>query len=88
MRLPRHSTVVAYLALFVSISTGGAFAATHLAPNSVGSTQIRSESVKYSDIDRSVWDKFLAELTDDTPETDNCDDPDLVGRDREEAGCP
>ena len=33
-------------------------------------------------------DKFLAELTDDTPETDNCYDPDLVGRDREEAGCP
>ncbi len=54
MRLPRHSTVVAYLALFVSVGTGGAFAATQLAPNSVGSAQIRPGSIRMSDLNPST----------------------------------
>ncbi len=50
MRLPRHCTVVAYLALFASVSTGGAFAAIALAPNSVGSAQIKSGAIRLNDI--------------------------------------
>lgn len=48
--IPGHATVAAYLALFASVSTGGAFAATQLAYNSVGSEQIRPGSVRLSDL--------------------------------------
>ena len=47
---PKHSTVIAYLALFSSLGTGGAFAATQLARNSVGSRQIRTGAVQLSDL--------------------------------------
>jgi formylglycine-generating enzyme required for sulfatase activity len=59
-RRPHHSTVVAYLALFVALATGGAYAtskigandikrnaitAKQLRPRSVGTTEIRNHSV-------------------------------------------
>lgn len=48
--IPKHSTVAAYLALFASLTTGGALAATQLAPNSVGSRQIRTHAIQLSDL--------------------------------------
>ena len=45
LRRPSHTTVVAYLSLFLVVSGGAAFAATHLAKNSVGAKQIRKNAV-------------------------------------------
>lgn len=53
MRLPRHSTIVAYLALFAALG-GSATAATALKRNSVGSAQIRNGSVHVSDLAKSA----------------------------------
>lgn len=44
MKLPRHNTVIAYLALFVALG-GSAYAATQLPKNSVGSKQLKSNAV-------------------------------------------
>lgn len=44
MKLPRHATVVAYLALFCAL-TGGAYAAITLPKNSVGAKQIKTGAV-------------------------------------------
>lgn len=44
MKLPRHNTVIAYLALFVALG-GSAYAATQLPKNSVGSKQIKRNAV-------------------------------------------
>jgi hypothetical protein len=51
--LPRHGTVVAYLALGVALS-GTAYAATALPRNSVRSVQIKNGQVKTADIARSA----------------------------------
>lgn len=45
MTRPTHTTVVAYLALFIALGTGTAFAASHLAKNSVGPKQLKKNSV-------------------------------------------
>ena len=42
---PSHTTVVAYLSLFLVVSGGAAFAASHLAKNSVGAKQIKKNAV-------------------------------------------
>jgi len=44
VKLPRHNTVIAYLALFVALG-GSAYAATQLPKNSVGSKQIKPNAV-------------------------------------------
>lgn len=49
LRRPRHSTVVAYLALFVSLG-GTGYAAIKLPANSVGSREIKPRSVQTSDL--------------------------------------
>ena len=47
--MPRHSTIVAYLALFTALG-GTSYAATTLDRNSVGTAQIRNGSVKPADL--------------------------------------
>lgn len=44
MLMPKHSTVVAYVALFIALG-GTSYAAVKLPKNSVGSTQIKSNAV-------------------------------------------
>lgn len=44
MKLPRHNTVIAYLALFVALG-GSAYAATQLPKNSVGPKQLKANAV-------------------------------------------
>jgi hypothetical protein len=53
-RIPKHSTVAAYLALFLALGTGGASAATALRANSVGTKQIRNGSVRMADLAQSA----------------------------------
>jgi hypothetical protein len=48
-----HGTVVAYLALFVALG-GGAYAATQLPANSVGTAQLKSGAVTPSKLNRTV----------------------------------
>ncbi len=45
MRRPSHTTLVAYLALFLALGAGGAMAAGKLAKNSVGANQLKKNSV-------------------------------------------
>jgi hypothetical protein len=45
LRRPSHTTIVAYLSLFLVVSGGAAFAASHLAKNSVGAKQIKANAV-------------------------------------------
>lgn len=45
MTRPARTTVVAYLALFLALGAGTAFAATQLAKNSVGPKQLKKNSV-------------------------------------------
>jgi hypothetical protein len=45
LRRPSHTTIVAYLSLFLVVSGGAAFAASHLAKNSVGAKQIKKNAV-------------------------------------------
>lgn len=49
MRLPNHTTLAAYGALFLALTTGGAYAATVLPKNSVSSRQIKDRSVRLAD---------------------------------------
>jgi hypothetical protein len=48
-RVVRHNAV-AFLALFVALGTGGAYAATHLARNSVGTAQLKNNAVVSSKV--------------------------------------
>ena len=48
-RAPRHTTVVAYLALFVALG-GSSYAAVSLKAGSVGSRELRNGSVRYADL--------------------------------------
>jgi hypothetical protein len=43
MRLPSHTTVVAYLALFVAVATGGAYAIS-----------VQSDSIKSRHLDENI----------------------------------
>jgi hypothetical protein len=52
---PRHSTVVAYLALFIALG-GGAYAATVVKRNRVISSSIRNGHVKRVDVGRNAID--------------------------------
>ncbi len=45
LRRPSHTTIAAYLSLFLVVSGGAAFAASHLAKNSVGAKQIKKNAV-------------------------------------------
>jgi hypothetical protein len=45
LRRPSHTTVAAYLSLFLVVSGGAAFAASNLAKNSVGAKQIKKNAV-------------------------------------------
>lgn len=59
-RIPRHSTIVAYAALFAALG-GTATAATALKANSVGARQIQTAAVRSGEIkDRSVQTRDLA----------------------------
>lgn len=49
MRKPQHSTVVAYLALFVAMG-GTSYAAVKLPANSVGSRELKNRSVRMADL--------------------------------------
>lgn len=61
MKTPRHSTIVAYAALFIALG-GTGYAATQLAPNSVGSAEIRNGSVQNRDLARGVLSRHNAKL--------------------------
>lgn len=52
MRIPRHSTVIAYVALFSALG-GTGYAATKLSSNSVGPREVRNNSLRGSDIRNS-----------------------------------
>ncbi len=51
---PSHTTVVAYLSLFLVVSGGAAFAASHLAKNSVGTKQIKKNAVTAAKIKKGA----------------------------------
>ena len=46
LRTPGHATVVAYLALFVALASGGAWAASQIGNNRIKSNAIRSRHIK------------------------------------------
>ncbi len=50
MRRPTHTTVVAYLALFAALATGGAFAASELSRDSVKKKHIAKNAVRSAEI--------------------------------------
>lgn len=54
MNRPNHTTVVAYLALFLAIGAGTAFAAGQLAKNSVGSKQLKKNAVTGAKVKRDA----------------------------------
>jgi hypothetical protein len=51
---PNHTTVVAYLALFIALGAGTAFAAGQLAKNSVGSKQLKKNAVTGAKVRRDA----------------------------------
>jgi len=60
-RLRRHATyanIVASLALCVAVGTGGAYAATQLAKNSVGSRELKNGGVKVKDLAGGTRERF------------------------------
>jgi hypothetical protein len=53
-RMPRHSTIAAYLALFLALG-GTSYAVVNLPRNSVGASELRKNAVRSSDVkDRSL----------------------------------
>ena len=52
--MPNHTTVVAYLALFLALGAGTAFAAGQLAKNSVGSKQLKKNAVTTAKIKKGA----------------------------------
>jgi hypothetical protein len=55
---PSHTTVVAYLALFVALCTGGAYAANQLVPKkSVGAKQLKNNAVTTAKIKKNAVTK-------------------------------
>jgi hypothetical protein len=62
MRRPAHTTLVAYVALFVAVGTGGAYAAS-LQPASVKSRHIADGTIRSNDVRRgAIGSKQLAEV--------------------------
>ncbi|MFL5895727.1 MAG: collagen-like protein [Thermoleophilaceae bacterium] len=60
MKRPRHATIVAYLALFTALG-GGAYAASQLPRNSVGSAQLKKSAVTSVKVkDRSLQARDFA----------------------------
>lgn len=60
-RLRHHATyanIVATLALFIAVATGGAYAATQLGKNSVGSRALKNRSVKVKDLANQTRERF------------------------------
>lgn len=53
MRLPRHSTVAAYAALFVALG-GSSYAALNIPKGSIGSKEIRNHSIRKADLKKSA----------------------------------
>lgn len=53
-----YANVMSTIAVFAALSTGGAYAATKLAANSVGTAQIRNGQVTYADLHPSVRAKL------------------------------
>jgi hypothetical protein len=62
MKVPRHTTVIAYAALFVALG-GTSYAVTALPNNSVGSAQIRNGAVQPRDLARGVLSRKNARLS-------------------------
>ncbi|MGZ3303769.1 MAG: hypothetical protein ACXVBG_23065 [Isosphaeraceae bacterium] len=54
LRRPSHTTVVAYITLFLVISGGAAYAAGHLGMNSVGTKQLKKNSVTTAKIKKNA----------------------------------
>ncbi|HEY5053286.1 MAG TPA: hypothetical protein VII45_07750 [Solirubrobacterales bacterium] len=54
LHLPSHTTVAAYLSLFLVVSGGAAFAATQLHKNSVGTKQLKNNAVAAAKIKNSA----------------------------------
>jgi hypothetical protein len=46
LRRPSHGAVVAYLALFLALTTGGAWAAAQIGPDDIGKNAVRSRHIK------------------------------------------
>ena len=61
MKVPSHTTIAAYGALFIALG-GTGYAVTELAPNSVGSQQIRNGSIQTRDLARGVLSRKNARL--------------------------
>lgn len=62
MNVPSHTTIAAYGALFIALG-GTGYAATELAPNSVGTQQIRNHSILARDLAMGVMSKRNARLS-------------------------
>lgn len=67
MRLPSHTTIAAYGALFVALG-GTSYAAATLPKNSVGSRQIRDRSVQVRDLARAARPITRARLAESVTE--------------------
>ena len=79
---PRHSTVAAYLALFVALGTGGAWAAGEIASNdikdnAVRSNHIKKKQVKGSDVAQGAGIEAIAYVDNSAPPVF---DPDIKER--------
>lgn len=61
MKVPSHTSVAAYASLFIALG-GTGYAATQLAPNSVGSREVRNGSITQKDLARGVVSRKNAKL--------------------------
>lgn len=52
-RLPSHSTVAAYLALFVALATGGAYAAKLIGPKDIAKNAVKSKHIGKGQVKRA-----------------------------------
>jgi hypothetical protein len=71
-KLPSHTTVVAYLALFAALATGGAYAAGQIgsgdiAKNAVRSKHIKAKQVKGADVAQGAGIEAIAYVDNSTP---------------------
>jgi hypothetical protein len=69
---PSHATVVAYLALFAALATGGAYAASKIGAddikeNAVRSKHIKAKQVKASDVEQGAGIEAIAYVENDEP---------------------
>jgi hypothetical protein len=71
-KLPSHSTVTAYAALFIALATGGAYAAGEIGSgdikdNAVRSNHIKAKQVKGSDVAQGAGLEAVAYVDNSTP---------------------